>query len=143
MTRLWHWVIVAVVSGAPCAHAQDAAAINELRGKIFDAEMTSKTFAPGLRYCGQFDGTNFYFMQRDRVLNLEDYHRSLDSLARGGGYNPETKRPWSAADAEAHWQQAKAEAAKDQANCELVGNLPAMKKKLEQMQQSAETAEKP
>lgn len=142
MTRLWHWVIVATVSGGPCAYAQDAA-VNELKGKIFDAEMTSKTFAPGLRYCSQLDGTNFYLMQRDRVLNLADYRRSLDNLARSGGYNPDTKRPWSAADAEAHWQQAVAEAAKDRANCELVGNLPALKKKLEQMQQNAETADKP
>ena len=36
-------------------------AINELRGKIFDAKMVQQTFAGGLRHCSELNGTNFYF----------------------------------------------------------------------------------
>ena len=62
-----------------------------------------RNFAAGLRHCSELNGTNFYFEQRDRVLNLQDYRRSLDNLAAQGAYNPETRHPWNKADAEARW----------------------------------------
>jgi len=46
-------------------HAQTAA-INDLRGKIFDAKMAQQSFAGGLPHCSELDGTNFYLEARDR-----------------------------------------------------------------------------
>jgi hypothetical protein len=95
------------------------AAINDIKGKIFDAKMAQQTFAAALPHCSELNGTNFYFQQRDRVLNLEEYHRSLDNLALQAVFNPATKRPWSQQDADARWQQVEKQALSDQANCAL------------------------
>jgi hypothetical protein len=113
------------------------AAVNDLKGKIFDAKMAQQSFAGGLKHCGELDGTNFYFQARDRVLNLDDYHRSLDNLVMQAVFNPETKRPWNQQDADARWQQVKQQATKDHANCALVASLPDMQKQLDALQQSA------
>jgi hypothetical protein len=113
------------------------AAINDLKGKIFDAKMAQQTFAGGLRHCSELNGSNFYFQARDRVLNLQDYHRSLDNLAAQGVFNPETKRPWNQEDANARWEQVRKEALQDQANCALVASLPELQKKLEDLQQQS------
>jgi hypothetical protein len=112
-------------------------AINDLKGKIFDAKMAQQTFAGGLRHCSELNGSNFYFQARDRVLNLQDYHRSLDNLAAQGVFNPETKRPWNQEDANARWEQVRKEALQDQANCALVASLPELQKKLEDLQQQS------
>ena len=82
---------VAMIFATP-ARAQNAA-IDDLKGKIFDAKMAQQTFAGGLRHCSELNGANFYFQPRDRVLNLEDYHRSLDNLALQGVFNPVTHKP--------------------------------------------------
>jgi hypothetical protein len=119
-------------------HAQTAA-INDLKGKIFDAKMAVQTFASGLRHCDELDGTTFYMQTRDRVIKLEDYHRSLDNLAAQGVFNPETKRPWNQQDADARWEVIKKEAASDQETCALVASLPDLQKKLEDLQQQATT----
>jgi len=99
--------------------------------------MMQQTFAGGLRHCSEFDGTNFYFQQRDRVLNLADYHRALDSLALQRAFNPETHKPWSQQDADARWAEAQKQAAQDQTNCALVASLPDLQKKLLALQQGA------
>jgi len=134
-------VIFAVNLAAPAA-AQNTA-IDDLRGKIFDAKMAQQLFAAGLKHCSELNGTNFYFQPRDRVLNLEDYHRSLERLAQGGGFNPETKRPWSQEDANLRWTLAQQEAVKDQADCALVSSLPDLQKKLQELQQAAATQDAP
>jgi hypothetical protein len=138
MARIVLWGVAAAgffaaLSATPVL-AQNAA-INDLKGKIFDAKMAQQSFAGGLKHCGELNGTNFYFQQRDRVLNLEDYHRSLDNLAMQAVFNPETKRPWNQQDADARWQQVKQQAAKDQTNCALVASLPDLQKKLEALEQ--------
>jgi hypothetical protein len=120
-------------------HAQTAA-INDLKGKIFDAKMAQQAFAGGLKHCSELDGTNFYFQARDRVLNLDEYHRSLDSLAMQGVFNPETKRPWSQQDAEARWAQVQKQAGLDKINCALVASLPQLQKELDELQRQAATA---
>jgi hypothetical protein len=77
---------------ASTARAQTAE-INALKGKIFDANMARQTFAGGLPHCKELDGSNFYFRQRDRILNLEEYHHSPSrepSILRPGGHG--TKR---------------------------------------------------
>jgi hypothetical protein len=128
--------IVLVLAFAAPLHAQEAA-INDLKGKIFDAKMAQQVFAGGLKHCSELNGSNFYFQPRDRVLNLEDYHRSLDSLALQGVFNPQTKRPWNQQDADARWQEVKHQALSDQANCALVASLPDLQKKLEELQTQA------
>ena len=106
-------------------HAQDA--LNELKAKIWEAELVQRNFAAGLPHCGELNGTNFYFQARDRVLNLQDYRRSLDNLVMQGGFNPETRRPWTKQDADARWAQVQKQAATDQANCAVVASLPSLR----------------
>ena len=107
------------------------------RARFSTAKMAQQSFARGLLHCSELNGTNFYFQPRDRVLNLEDYHRSLESLALQGGFNPETKRPWNKQDADARWAQVQQQAMKDKANCALVASLPDLQKKLQALQQQA------
>lgn len=118
---------------APRPQAQTSA-VNALRAKIFDATMMKQTFVNGLRHCDEYDGNNFYFEPRNRVLNLEDYHRSLESLVRQGVFNPERRKPWSEQDAAVRWEEVKKEAAKDKANCDLVASLPALQKELDELE---------
>jgi hypothetical protein len=113
------------------------AEIDALKGKIFDAKMAQQTFAGGLPHCKELDGTNFYFRQRDRILNLEEYHRSLESLAQQHVFNPETKRPWSEEDAIAKWEQVQKQAVDDKDNCALVASLPDLQKRLDDLQKQA------
>jgi hypothetical protein len=121
---------------ADVARAQSVE-INDLKGKIFDAKMAQQTFGRGLAHCSELDGTNFYFRQRDRILNLEDYHRSLESLAQQRVFNPETKRPWNEEDAIARWEMVQKQAAEDRTNCGLIAHLPEMEKKLDELQKQA------
>jgi hypothetical protein len=123
-----------IVAGA--ARAQTAE-INALKGKIFDAQMAQQTFVGGLAHCKELDGTNFYFRQRNRILNLEEYHRSLEGLAQARVFNPETRRPWNEEDAIARWEQVQKEAADDKANCALVASLPDLQKRLDDLQKQA------
>ena len=78
------------------ARAQNQA-VDDLKGKIFDARMAKQTFAGALKFCSELDGKHFYFQPRDRVLDLEEYHRSLENLAKQQVYNPEKHRPWTEA----------------------------------------------
>jgi hypothetical protein len=113
---------------------------NEVRGRIFDAKMLQQTFANGLKFCNELNGSNFYFPPRDRVLDLDEYHRSLENLAKQQVFNPERKRPWTEEDAADRWEQVKRQATKDKENCQLVASLPDLQKQLADMEkQAAET----
>ena len=92
--------------------------------------MTQRNFAAGLPHCSELNGTNLYFQSRDCVLNLQDYRRSLDNLVMQGGFNPETRHPWTKQDAEARWAQVQKQATTDQANCAAVANLPSLRNRL-------------
>jgi hypothetical protein len=121
------------------AQAQGLSA-NEVRGRIFDAKMLQQTFANGLKFCNELNGSNFYFPPRDRVLDLDEYHRSLENLAKQQVFNPERKRPWTEEDAADRWEQVKRQATKDKENCQLVASLPDLQKQLADMEkQAAET----
>jgi hypothetical protein len=116
--------------------------VAEVKGRIFDAKMLKQTFANGLKFCNELNGTNFYFPPRDRVLNLDEYHRSLDNLAKQQIFNPERRRPWNEQDAADRWDQVQRQAAKDKDNCQLVASLPDLEKQLADMEKKAATAEK-
>jgi hypothetical protein len=118
-------------------YAQDA--LNELKAKIWEAEVVQRNFAAGLPHCSELNGTNFYFQPRDRVLNLEDYRRSLDNLLTQGAFNSETRRPWNKQDADARWAQVQKQATTDQANCAAVASLPFLRKQLKELQQRQST----
>ncbi len=122
---------------ASSLYAQDA--LNELKAKIWEAEVAQRNFAAGLPHCSELNGTNFYFYQRDRVLNLEDYRRALDNLVMQGSFNPETRRPWIKQDAEARWAQVEKQAATDQSNCAAAASLPGLRKQLQDPQQRSST----
>ena len=131
---MWSAFIAVAFSTPLCA--QDTT-INDLKVKIFEAKTVQQRFTAGLRHCSELNGTNFYLQPRDRVLNLEDYHRSLDNLVAQGAFNSETRRPWSKQDADARWTQVTSQAKADQANCALVASLPFLQKKLDEAQQQA------
>jgi len=133
MIRAILWAIPLALTVAGSLYAQDA--LNELKAKIWDAEVAQRNFAAGLPHCSELNGTNFYFYQRDRVLNLQDYRRSLDNLVMQGGFNPETRHPWTKQDAEARWVQVQKQAATDQANCAAAASLPGLRKELQELQQ--------
>jgi tRNA nucleotidyltransferase/poly(A) polymerase len=114
------------------AHAQDPT-IDELKGKIFDARMAQQTFADGLKYCHELNGKNFYFRLRNRILDLEDYLRSLENLVKAQVYNPQKRRPWTLEDAKERYEEVKREAAEDKQKCALVQSLPELEKQLEEL----------
>jgi len=135
-TRMALGVIVIAFNFSVSSHAQNDV-INDLKGKIFDAKMVQQTFAGGLKHCSELDGKNFYLQPRDRVLKLDDFHRSLDSLALGRIFNPETKRPWTQEEANARWEQVHKQALDDKAKCDLVASLPLLQQKLDDLQRQA------
>jgi hypothetical protein len=129
------WGVAIALILASSLHAQDLTAVNELKAKIWEAELAQRNFAAGLPHCSELNGTNFYFYPRDRVLNLQDYRRSLDNFTTAGAFNPETRRPWNKQDADARWAQVQKQAITDQANCATVASLPSLREKLKELQQ--------
>lgn len=141
MTRLAGGVGLLLVIPVTAVLAQGTT-VDELKAKIFDAHMAEKMFVNGLRFCNELDGKNFYYQPRNRVLNLEEYHRSLESLAQAQVFNPQTRRPWSLQDANERWEEAKKEALHDKETCELVASLPSLEKRLDEIEKRPETSEK-
>jgi hypothetical protein len=133
MARSIFWITLLAAAVASSLHAQDAAALNDLKAEIWEAELVQRSFAAGLPHCSELNGTNFYFQPRDRVLNLQDYRRSLDSLVAQGAFNSETRRPWNKQDADARWVQVQKQATTDQANCAAVANLPSLRNRLKEL----------
>ena len=107
--------------------AQDLTELNELKAKIWEGEVAQRNFAAGLPHCSELNGTNFYFSQQNRLLNLQDYRRSLDNLVTQGVFNRQ--------DADARWAQVQKQATTDQANCTAVASLPSLRQKLKELQQ--------
>jgi hypothetical protein len=138
MARTGVWALLLVLTASTPLQAQNSEAVNDLKAKIWEAQLVQRNFASGLRHCNELNGTNFYFEQRDRVLNLQDYRRSLDNLAAQGAFNPETKRPWRKQDADARWAQVQKDATTHQANCATVASLPFLEKKLKELQQQSD-----
>ena len=101
--------------------AQDPA-IDDLKGKIFDARMAQQTLGDGLKYCPELNGKSFYF----RVLH------SLESLVKAQVFNPDKRRPWSLQDAKERWEAVKKQAQEDKEKCELVRSLPELEKRLQE-----------
>lgn len=130
--RTWCAVLLVLTASTPL-RAQNSGALNEIKAKIWEAQLVQRNFSAGLRHCNELNGTNFYFEQRDRVLNLQDYRRSLDNLTAQGAYNPETRRPWNKQDADARWAQVQKDALTHQANCAAVASLPFLEKKLKEL----------
>jgi hypothetical protein len=133
MVRRACCAVLLVLTASTPLRAENSAALNEIKAKIWEAQLVQRNFSAGLRHCNELNGTNFYFVQRDRVLNLQDYRRSLDNLTAQGAYNPETKRPWNKQDADARWAQVQKDAVTDQANCAAVASLPFLEKKLKEL----------
>ena len=132
------YLIFACLMPLTLARAQNQA-VDDLKGKIFDARMVKDTFAAGLKFCTELDGNHFYFLGRDRVVALEDYHRSLENLTRGHVFNGQTHKPWNEQDAAERWDFAQKQAAKDQANCQLAASLPALEKQLDELEKESPT----
>jgi hypothetical protein len=137
MARTGLWAVLLVLTASTPLHAQKSEALNDIKAKVWEAQLVQRNFAAGLRHCNELNGTNFYFETRDRVLNLQDYRRSLDNLAAQGAYNPETRRPWSKQDADARWAQVQKDAVTHQANCATVASLPFLEKKMKELEQQS------
>jgi tRNA nucleotidyltransferase/poly(A) polymerase len=145
-TRSAPWLFSATlalgVTPLTTASAQKAA-MDELRGKIFDARMAEKTFVNGLRFCEELDGKGFYFQMRNRVLMLDEYFQSLENLVKAQVYNPQKRRPWSVEDAKERWEEVKKQAQEDKEKCALVRSLPQLEKQLQDLESKAATSDKP
>jgi len=115
--------------------SQDSTEVNDLKAKVWEAELAQRNFAAGLPHCSELNGTNFYLLSRDRVLKLEDYRRALDNLVMEGAFNPETRHPWTKQEADARWAQVQKQATTDRANCAVVASLPSLRQKLKELQQ--------
>jgi hypothetical protein len=137
MARTGLWAVLLVLTASTPLHAQKSEALNDIKAKVWEAQLVQRNFAAGLRHCNELNGTNFYFETRDRVLNLQDYRRSLDNLAAQGAYNPETRRHWSKQDADARWAQVQKDAVTHQANCAAVASLPFLEKKMKELEQQS------
>jgi tRNA nucleotidyltransferase/poly(A) polymerase len=135
MTRSMFWGMPIALTLASSLHAQNLTELNDLKAKIWEAELAQRNFAAGLSHCSELNGANFYFYPRDRVLNLQDYRHSLDNFVAQGAFNPETRRPWNKPHAEARWAQVQKQATTDQANCTVVASLPSLRQKLKELQQ--------
>ena len=105
----------------------DLTELNELKAKIWEAEVAQQNFAAGLPHCSELNGTNFYLSKQNRLLNLQDYRRSLDNLVAQGVFNRQ--------DADARWAQVQKQATTDQGNCTAVASLPSLRQKLKELQQ--------
>ena len=137
------WGVIALALFAPTRLRAEDATLTSLKRKIFDASFAKQTFANGAKFCKELDGaTTFYFAPRNRVLNLQEYHRSLENLAREQIFNSETKRPWNEQDATARWEQAQKEAVKDKANCDLIASLPDLEQQLQELERKAQASQK-
>jgi hypothetical protein len=121
--------------------AAQSAAIDELKGRIFDAHMAQQTF-PGLKYCDNLDGKSFYFQQRDRVLKLDDYFQSLENLVKAGVYNAARRHAWTPEEAKARREEVEKLAQDDQQRCKLVRSLPEMEKQLQELEKNAAASDK-
>jgi hypothetical protein len=122
-------------------HAQNPA-IDDLKGKIFDAHMAEQMFAGGLKYCSELDGKSFYYQVRNRLLNLEEFAHSLENLVKSQVFNPAKRRPWTLEDAKERWEEVKKQAEEDRQKCELIRSLPALEKRLQELQQNAAASDK-
>jgi len=111
--------------------------IDEMKGKIVDAHTAQQSF-DGLKYCGELNGTSFYSRLRDRVLNLEEYQRSLESLVKAKARNPAKQGPWTHEDAKERSEEVKRQAQEDKRKCELVQSLPKLEERLQELQAVAE-----
>jgi hypothetical protein len=40
-------------------HAQTSEALNEIKAKVWEAQLVQRNFAAGLRHCSELNGTNF------------------------------------------------------------------------------------
>ena len=115
--------------------------IDELKGKIFDARMAQQTLGEGLKYCPELNGKTFYFRMRNRILDLEEYFRSLENMVKAQTFNPEKRRPWSLQDAKDRWEAVKKQAQEDKEKCELVKSLPELEKRLQELQKNSAASE--
>ena len=146
MRALRHALLLAGCAMLVCCAASISARaqsqeIDDLKGKIFDARMAQQSFS-GLKFCTELNGTSFYFQMRNRILNLEEYFRSLEGLVKAGIYNPAKRRAWTLEDAKERWEEVKKQAQEDKRKCELVASLPALEKRLQELQAAADAEKK-
>jgi hypothetical protein len=117
-------------------HAQNPA-IDDLKGKIFDARMAQQQLGKGARFCENLNGKSFYYHLRDRIFELEEYSYSLENLAKAEVYNPDKRRPWSLQDAKERMEEVRKQAAEDKQKCDLVKSLPQFEKQLQELEANA------
>jgi hypothetical protein len=134
--RLAFGTIAVAAVPVSSAYAQNSA-IDDLKGKIFDARMAKEMLGTGSKYCSDLDGKTFYYRVRDRILNLEEFAHSLENLVKAEVFNPAKKRPWNLADAKERWEEVKKQAQDDKQRCDLVRSLPELEQRLQELQQSA------
>ena len=75
MTRTGLWSLLLVLSASTPLHAQSSEAINDIKAKIWEAQLVQRNFASGLRHCNELNGNEFLF-------------RAARSRAQSSGLSP-------------------------------------------------------
>jgi len=125
VTLLLAWPAIAQVEDA-----RAVAKINLIKVEILEAENIQKKFASAMKHCGALDGKHFYIEAQDRVLDLDQFHKSLESMVKDQVFNPQKKRPWTEADAQERRDLVQKMAEHDKYRCDMVAKLPTLQKEL-------------
>jgi hypothetical protein len=131
-----------VLTGVAAEGSPQSREIDAIKAKMNDAHMTQQMFG-GAKYCNELDGASFYLRQSDRIVNLEEYSRSLENLvkAKAEHHNQVKRRAWTPEDAKEREEEAKKQAQEDKRMCELILSLPKLEKRLQELQSAAEKKE--
>jgi hypothetical protein len=133
MTRIAASVMAVALAWPPIVQAEDTRAvakINSIKVEILEAENIQKKFAGAMKHCGALDGKHFYIETQDRVLDLDQFHKSLESMVKEQVFNPQKKRPWTQADAQERLDLVQKMAEHDKYRCDMVAKLPTLQKEL-------------
>jgi hypothetical protein len=141
LTRLACCTAAISAAAATAVYSQQAA-IDDIKGKIFDARMAQQTFAEGLKHCNELDGKNVFQQLHNRILNLENYLHSLENLVKAQAFNPEKKRPWNTEDAKQRWEEVKRQAQEDREKCDWCGACRNSRSSSTKLQKNAAASDK-
>ena len=61
MTRTGLLALLLVLTASTPLHAQNSEALNDIKAKIWEAQLVQRNFTGGLHDCSELNGTNFYF----------------------------------------------------------------------------------
>jgi hypothetical protein len=105
MRRSILWGMPIALTLASSLHAQDLAELNDLKARIWEAELAQRNFAAGLPHCSELNGTNFYSIRAIASLICTIIVARSTISSRRERLILKPGRPWNKQDADARWAQ--------------------------------------